>query len=194
MFFITNPISKTDNVILDCIQEVRLNPEDCLYHPDSAFTREHGSFTFERTVMASVTQGKLNMDDDAAGRFFEAHDPSRFKTPSAFIQAKLKTKPECFRKLNELFVDKAVRCTPDAHYKGKKLLAVDGSRVNMAPDPSNPDCWFSPKKEGGKGYSQFHFNALTDQSTGLIAEFLIQPGCCSSERTALMDMVLKYSP
>lgn len=188
-----NPISKIDCLLHNCIQEVRRNPQDCFNHPDSAFTREHGPFTFENTIMASVTQGKMNMDDDASHRFFEAHNPSRFGTPSAFIQAKEKNLPECFRKLNELFVEKSAPLIPDILYKGCRLLGHDGTKVNMAPDPTNPDCWFPPKKEDGKGYSQFHLNAMTDMGTGMIVDFQIQPGRCSSERAALRDMAARYS-
>lgn len=177
-----NPISKAHNVVADGIALIRARANEFFNNAASDFSRECGPFTLENTFFASICQGKQNMDSDAAQRFFEAENPARFGSPSAFIQAKQKIRPEAFKFLSDYFADTISTDLPAARYKNRILLGVDGSKVNINLDPENIDCYFPPKKEGGKGYCQVHLNGMTDLLTSLIVDFDIQPGRHSSER------------
>ena len=189
----TNPISKIDNALTECINEARRHSELYFVNPGSDFTREHGPFIFQKTIAACIAQGKANMDADAAERFMLNADLSQYGTPSAFIQAKQKIKPECFKDLNDMFFQKVSPLLPDERFMGRILLAADGSKVNMNTDLSNPDCLFEAHKEGVKPDSQFNLHALTNLQNGMIVRFCIQPGRASAERDALKELATPYA-
>lgn len=189
----TNPISKIDNILTDCITALRSRPFDCFVNPCADFTREHGPFTFYKTVMVCITQGKQNMDSDSAERFMQSQGSSQYGTPSALIQAKQKIKPECFKDLNDMVVQRLDPLLPHNGFMGRRLLAVDGSKINMNTDLSNPDYLYPSHKEGGKPYSQFHFNACIDLDSGMIITFNVQPGRASAEREALKELTAQFA-
>ena len=77
---------------------------------------------------------------------------------SAFIQQRQKINSDAFPSLFDLFVkytDKNVL------YKGYRLLAADGSDVQIPTDPQQKDTYF-PGTNGGASYSLLHLDAVYD--------------------------------
>ena len=79
-------------------------------------------------------------------------------TASVFVQARSKVLPDAFEQLLHLF-NKAYPCTET--YKGYRLIAVDGSDLNI---PYDPDDWDTYHSNGpnAKGTNQFQINAAYD--------------------------------
>ena len=77
---------------------------------------------------------------------------------SAFIQQRDKILPEAFITLFHLFTRKAC---PQKLYKGLRLLAADGSDIQIPTNPNDTDSYF-PGSAGQEPYNLLHLNALYD--------------------------------
>lgn len=107
-------------------------------------------------------------------------------TPSALRQQRDKILPEAFQ---FLFLEFAKAYTSDsAEFHGYRLLAVDGSDLSIAADPSDPDCYY-PGTNGQRHYSLLHLNALYDLRQKTYMDAIVQKSRKANERKALCDMV-----
>ena len=77
---------------------------------------------------------------------------------SAFIQQRQKINEFAFPSLFDLFVQKTDK---DRLYKGYRLLAADGSDIQIPTDPKYTDCYF-PGTNGRAPYSLLHLDAVYD--------------------------------
>ena len=104
---------------------------------------------------------------------------------SAFIQQRKKINQEAFPSLFRTFVRKtdAIRT-----YKGLRLIAADGSDIQIPANPNHPDSFF-PGTNGQSPYSLLHLDAMYDllQCTYMDATLLGQRK--TNERSALCAMV-----
>lgn len=108
---------------------------------------------------------------------------------SAFTQQRYKLLPEGWDFLFHSFV---TQCRPlsDNLYCDYRLLACDGSDVNIARNPSDERTFIH---EGEKGYNAVHINALYDIMSKTCCDFHIQGKKKLHERAALNLMVDRYS-
>ncbi len=111
-------------------------------------------------------------------------DPS-IGTSSAFIQRRAKILPEAFEFLLQYFTSKVDENKP---YHGLRLLAVDGSDLQIAANPNDPDSFF-PGVNGQKAYNLLHINAMYDLLQHIYVDAIVQKRRCSDESGALTDMV-----
>ena len=106
---------------------------------------------------------------------------------SAFNQQREKILPEAFAFLfyefNQAFQDFST-------YQGYRLIACDGSDLNITRDVDNEENYF--KSTGEKGYSQLHLNALYDLCNRRYIDAIIQPGKKNNEYRAMTDMIDRY--
>ncbi len=111
-------------------------------------------------------------------------DPS-VGTSSAFIQRRAKILPEAFEFLFRHFtsnVDENKRC------HGLRLLAVDGSDLQIAANPNDPDS-FSPGANDQKPNNLLHINAMYDLLQHIYTDAIVQKRRDMDEAGALTDMV-----
>ena len=139
-------------------------------------------FPFEKIISAILAfrSGTLNreiMD-------FFGLDPN-IGTSSAFIQQRSKILPEAFECLFQHFVSKV---DENKLYHGLRLLAVDGSDLQIAANPSDPDSYY-PGVNGQKAYNLLHINAMYDLLQHTYTDAVIQKSRNSDESGALTDMV-----
>jgi hypothetical protein len=73
-------------------------------------------------------------------------------------------------------------------YRGYRLLAVDGSTLNIATNPNDPDTYFQTQPDS-KGYNLLHMNAIYDLCNRLYTDALIQPKRQENEKKAVVDLV-----
>ena len=111
-------------------------------------------------------------------------DPS-IGTSSAFIQRRAKILPEAFECLFQHFTAKI---DEDPRYRGLRLLAVDGSDLQIAANPNDPDSYF-PGVNGQKAYNLLHINAMYDLLQCIYLDAIIQKRRNWNESKALTDMV-----
>ncbi|MDO4650241.1 MAG: IS4 family transposase [Eubacteriales bacterium] len=103
---------------------------------------------------------------------------------SAFVQARDKFLPEGWAYLFHIFQDEC-RNYSDVLYRGYRLLACDGSDINISRDPSDERTFI---KEGC-GYNAIHLNALYDIQNRTYVDFHVQGKKKLHEREALNLMI-----
>ena len=106
-------------------------------------------------------------------------------TSSAFIQQRAKILPEAFEYLFRSFNEKT---DENKRYCGYRLLAVDGSDLQIAANPNDPDSFF-PGMDGQKPYNLLHINAMYDLLQSTYSDALVQKRRNSDEHGALTQMV-----
>lgn len=89
-------------------------------------------------------------------------------TASAFVQARAKVLPEAFEQLLHLF-NKAYPCTET--YKGYRLIAVDGSDLNIPYDPQDLTTFH---RNQNNACSLYHINAAYDILNNRYVDMVIQ--------------------
>ena len=106
-------------------------------------------------------------------------------TSSAFIQQRSKILPEAFDTLFRYFASKV---DESKSFHGLRLLAVDGSDLQIAANPNDPDSYY-PGANGQKAYNLLHINAMYDLLQHTYTDAVIQKSRNSDESGALTDMV-----
>lgn len=111
-------------------------------------------------------------------------DP-RIGSSSAFIQQRAKILPEAFECLFHCFTSKV---DESKLYGGLRLLAVDGSDLQIAANPNDPESYY-PGVNGQKSYNLLHINAMYDLLQHTYMDATIQKSRNLDESGALTDMV-----
>ena len=106
-------------------------------------------------------------------------------TSSAFIQQRAKILPEAFEHLFQHFTSKV---DESKLYQGFRLLAVDGSDLQIAANPDDPDSYY-PGMNGQKAYNLLHINAMYDLIQHTYTDAITQKIRNADELGALTDMV-----
>jgi hypothetical protein len=98
---------------------------------------------------------------------------SNTASTSAFVQQRAKLKPEAMEYLFQRFVQGSpVKKT----FRGYRLLAVDGSDLQIFADPNDPESYY-PGTTGQQPYSLLHLNALFDLENQIYTDAsFINPG------------------
>lgn len=104
---------------------------------------------------------------------------------SALIQQRSKIDISAFTSLFDLFVQKT---TGNKLYRGFRLLAADGSDIQVPTNPNNPDSYF-PGSNGQTAYSLLHLDAMYDLLQHTYTDAILVGGRKADERGNLCDMV-----
>ena len=139
--------------------------QDFFNNPSSSFTREK-KISFEQTIIFPMIAGSDNVDTELLDYFGEDKLPSQ----SAMIQRRNQVKPEAFK---ELFHDFTRQIPVAKTYKGYRLVACDGTRLNLPYNLSDKDTFFKCK-EDRKGINQLHMNALYDTLNDIFLDIELQ--------------------
>lgn len=104
---------------------------------------------------------------------------------SAFVQQRAKIAPNALDYLFKTFTD-----SYENHktFFGYRLLALDGSKLNIAHNPTDVDSYIK-SSEHARGYNLLHLNTLYDLSNKLYLDVQIQPVRKQNETGALIEMV-----
>ena len=105
-------------------------------------------------------------------------------TASAVTQRRAQIPPEVFRSVFENFNSS---CTDGDLFRGYKLLAVDGTAVNLPRNPKAPS--FVQNDGIPKGVNQLHVTPLYDILNRTFADVIIQPEPKKDEIGALVTML-----
>lgn len=111
-------------------------------------------------------------------------DPSA-GTSSAFIQRRSTILPEAFE---SLFHDFSRSVDENKLYRGLRLLAVDGSDLQIAANPKDPDSYY-PGVNRQRAYNLLHINAMYDLHQHIYVDALVQKSGKADESAALTAMV-----
>ena len=108
---------------------------------------------------------------------------------SAFVQQRGKIDASAFSSLFDLFVQKT---NEERRYKGFRLIAADGSDIQIPTDPNDPDSHF-PEKEGRSAYNLLHLDAMYDLLRHTYTDAVLLGQRKANERSSLCDMVDRSS-
>lgn len=168
-------------VLLEKIQEMAVCPGSFVRNPDRDFTRRR-KLDFETTIRCLIAMESGSLKKELLELFRYNPDTA---TTSAFNQQREKILPEAleflFREFNKAFAQYRT-------YRGYRLLACDGTDLNIARNPNDQETYFQ-SNPGEKGFNQLHLNALYDLCSRRYVDAVIQPGRKNNEFRAMVDMI-----
>ena len=132
------------------------------YPYDTSFTRK---CTLNMETMVNLL---LSMQGGSLKK--ELYDAGIDVTASAFVQQRNKLSWTVFEDAFEHF---NADCNDVKKYKGYRVLAIDGTTVNMARNPKSDS--FVQNASNPKGYNQLHVNPLYDVLNKTYQHCIIQP-------------------
>lgn len=167
--------SKLNDIVVD----VSLNPE-FFRNPDSDFTRKR-KLDFITTFNAILAMGGNTLDKELYD-IFEFCDTRPSK--SALVQRRQKILPEAFV---HTFYEYTKQLRKWKKWNGYNLLAVDGSRINIARNPHDLDSHVLLKNK--KGYNALHLSTIYDLLNHQYTDAIVQGVNSQDERDALLNMI-----
>lgn len=111
-------------------------------------------------------------------------------TPSAFVQARAKVKPEGFEAVFDGFVSETTDDNKKYLHKGYRIFAVDGSDSHVPDNPDDSGSYFP--NPNGRHYNLFHIDAMYDLLRHTYSDVVITKKRTANERKAFVEMVEKH--
>ena len=168
------------NLLLSEIKSVSEKSDDYCVSSGKDFTR-HRKLSFETVIKTTIGMESGSLTNEIINAFnAEPNLPST----SAFVQQRYKIKPEAFKAVFDGFTSRII----DANQKDIRVLAIDGSDVQIATNPDDSSS-FHPGSNGQKPYNLLHLNALFDLKQKIYTDAIIQGRMDLNEHSALQNMV-----
>ena len=157
-----------------------------ILNDDSYFTRKGNKTRFKDTMKTVISFGSDSLPLEM-NRYFNDKDTLPI-TQSGFIQSRAKIKTEAFIQVMNL-INKAYPCKKK--YKGYRLLAVDGSDLNIAKDKKDDA---SRKSNGENAIPSYmlHINCEYDILNDRYVDCVIQKHKEMDENAAFVAMLDRY--
>lgn len=150
-------------------------------NPERDFIRKRKlDFTTVVKMLLSIEGNSLQKE---LYDFFEYNTDTA--TVSAFIQQRDKLCPEA---LESLFHDFNEKFPDFKTYNGYRLLACDGSDLNIPRNPNDSSTFFQSNSDD-KGFNQLHLNALYNLQNRRYVDAIVQLGRQKNESRAMTDMI-----
>lgn len=153
------------------------------YNPEHSFSRNR-KLPFEKVISTLLAMGGKSINNEL---LYQSGCSVKTASSSAFIQQRNKIKYIAFESLFYNFT-KASLENNFKLYKGYRLLAVDGSDIQIALNHKDMDCFVQTRKDR-KPYNLIHLNAMYDVLSNVYVDVLIQKYKQANERKALTNMV-----
>ena len=178
-------IEKIKTTLYDLIHEMSEHYWLYVSDPKRNFSRER-KLPFEKVLAMLVSMGGGSLRNELIDHF---HCSADMASAPAFVQRKAQLLPEALEYLFHRFTEETAK---ERLYKGYRLLAVDGSDLQIFADPNDPDTYY-PGANGQKHYSLLHINAVYDLLSRTYLDVLIQKGRKMNENAALVRMTDRSS-
>ena len=166
--------------LYDLIHEMSAHHWLYVSDPIRDFSRAR-KLPFEKVLALLVSMGGGSLRNELIDHF---HCSADMASAPAFVQRRAQLLPEALEYLLHRFTEEAAG---EQLYKGCRLLAVDGSDLQIFADPNDPDSYY-PGANGQKHYSLLHINAVYDLLSRTYQDILIQKGRKMNENHALVQM------
>lgn len=163
---------------------LNLNVADWVKNPEKDFTRNR-KLDFQTTINLILSFEGRTMRNELISYFPQAsHTPSQ----SAVVQQRYKLKENLFEMLFRSFTNNMPRNKSESLLKGFRLLAADGSTVQVPIDESQEES-FCRGNVGQKPYNLVHLNALYDLENHVYEDAIITGYHKKGECVSLVEMV-----
>lgn len=180
-------VAAVKKALQDCISELDSVKWLYLINPDKDFTRNR-KITFERFINICLQMDGGSLQNELMKHFdFIEETP----TKSAFCQQRAKVSPEALKFLFCIFTEMLIGIDAPKTFKGYRLLACDGSDINIPYNPEDTESYHQNKDK--RGYNQLHLNAFFDILNGIYIDCVLEPDSKSHERQAFNTMIDRLS-
>jgi hypothetical protein len=173
-------IEKVKTTLYDLIHEISKHYWLYVSDPKRNFSRDR-KLPFEKMIAMLVSMGGGSLRNELIDYF---HCSSDMASAPAFVQRRAQLLPEALEYLFHRFTEATSK---ELLYKGYRLLAADGSDLQIFADPEDTDSYY-PGTNGQKHYSMLHINAFYDILSRTYQDILIQKGRKTNENAALVQM------
>lgn len=167
--------------LISIIKKISENPDRFVRNPGKDFTRQR-KLTLEHTIKILLSMGGNSLYKELLDYF--KYDVNTIST-SAFIQQRSKVLPSALEFIFNEFTDSIDKFKT---YNGYRLLAVDGSELNIPYNPNDLNTYIKRCK-GHTGYNCLHLNAMYDLLNKIYIDSTIQPAKKRNEYLAFTEMV-----
>ena len=137
-----------------------------------------------KSVLTAETVIRLLISAEGGSLAKILHDAGIQATASALSQRRAQIPPEVFR---TVFTNFNSTCADNNFFQGYRLLAVDGTAVNLPRNPKSPS--FVQNDGIPNGVNQLHVTPLYDIFNRTFADVVIQPEPKKDENGALVEML-----
>ena len=168
------------DVLLSEIRAVAAKSDEFCYDPHRDFSRKR-KLPFESMLKNIIGMGSKSLTNEMID-FFQAS--SEMPSASAFVQKRAKIKPEALKSIFDGFTKRILTMPSDE----MKILAVDGSDVQIATNPQDESSYFRGTN-GQKSYNLLHLNTLYSLEQHIYVDAIIQGRLDWNEHVALQEMV-----
>ncbi len=141
--------------------------------------------TFRNRKLSLVDVMHLLIGAEGGSLARELHRAGIKVTPSAISQRRAQIPVGAFQNVFDQFNKDS---TDPELFRGYRVLAVDGTAVNIARNPNAPT-YVCHDGTSPRGYNQYHLNTLLDICNKTFYDVLIQPAPKADEMGALVEMV-----
>lgn len=150
----------------------------------AAAQRIGGKSFSRKSTLTAETVIRLLISAEGGSLAKILHDAGIQATASALSQRRAQIPPEVFRSVFKNFNSS---CTDGDLFRGYKLLAVDGTAVNLPRNSKSPS--FVQNDGIPNGVNQLHVTPLYDILNRTFADVIIQPEPKKDEISALVEML-----
>lgn len=166
-------------ILLSEIELLSNNVTGYIRNPRRDFSRNR-KLPFSTIIKSIIGMESKSLTNELIDFFNTSDLPSA----SAFVQQRLKIKPEAFKVIFDGFTSRILKRTKE----NMAVLAVDGTDIQIATNPDDTTS-YHPGTNGQKPYNLLHLNALYDLEKRLYTDVVIQGKMNTNEHAALQEMV-----
>ena len=165
--------------LLSEIELLSNNVTDYIRNPRRDFSRNR------KLPFSTIIKSIIGMESKSlTNELIDSFNTSDLPSASAFVQQRLKRKPEAFKAIFDGFTFRILKKTKE----NMEVLAVDGTDIQIAANPDDTTS-YHPGTNGQKPYNLLHLNALYDLEKRLYTDVVIQGKMNTNEHAALQEMV-----
>lgn len=167
------------------IDQMSTNLSQFIVNPEKDFSRKK-KWDFPTLMKFIISMEGQSLKNELHKYFgYTIECPSN----SSFNQRRSQVKADAFKYLFNSFTSNYNK-TPKL-FKGYKLLACDGSDINISHNPCDEETYF--QQGTAKGFNQLHLNAMYDLMNRIYTDIVIQPARTENEHAAFCEMVDRYN-
>lgn len=174
-------------VLLAAIDDLAANPEKYAKRPGRDFTRNR-KLGFKQLVLMLLTMEGECIREELYTFFGRS---TAVPSKAAFYRQLQKLRDGALRSLLLAFNRKLKN---NLFHENYRLIACDGSALDIFRDPHDPDTFYEPSKSSPRGYNQAYINACYSILDRRFTDLVIQPGRKHNEYSAFCQMVDAAGP
>ena len=174
------------NTLWNLIDDMSLKSSAFTVNPQKDFTRK------KKWDFATLMKFIISMEGQSLKNELHKYFGYTTDCPStaSFNQRRSQIRADAFQTLFHSFTAKYNDGTK--LFNNYRLIACDGTDINIAHDPNDKDSYFN-NGNGQRGFNQLHINAMYDLNNKIYTDIVIQPARLENENTAFCEMVDRYN-